>query len=426
MRGLIRLPRAGRWLLGGIFVTNAGNAMQTLATGLVLYRLTGSAAAFGAVLVLEQVLTITMQLVAGPWVDRGSPKRIGVSVELLRGGALVALAAALLVWRDDVALIVLMSAAIRIAHPFYRASMFSLAPVVVADELTTFNAATNVATQAGYLLGVAAAGVTLSLVGPPYAFLANGLTFLFSALTVALVAVPAGSVGACARRAGATGIGQLVAGWREVCGLLRREAGLGWHLALSTADNVAVILFNVLLFQLVAERFAGAATWLSTLDGAFAVGAIASTLAVKKIVERWGSVTATVLGIGGQAACFGALALATPRWGTLAATAGIGMFNTVSWTVLTTRLQERVQETFRGRVGTVRSLATAGLSALIVPLASLVAAGSLEWALAVSSAVCVAFAAIAVRQSSVGRSGQALLAEAFIARTPASASAGGT
>src|SRR4051794_10450810 len=70
-----KLPAAGWWILAGTLVSTSGSAMQTLAAGKYLYDQTGSAAAFGAVMVFQQVLAVMTQFVAGPWVDRHDQRR---------------------------------------------------------------------------------------------------------------------------------------------------------------------------------------------------------------------------------------------------------------------------------------------------------------------------------------------------------------
>src|SRR4029453_4128070 len=130
MRTLTRsleLPASGRWLLAGTFVTTIGNGVQTFAVGKLLFDLTGSVAAFGVVIVVEQAINVAMQLVAGPWVDRGDARGTAIVVELTRGicvcvaGVMVG-SASFFTW------VVVMTLVIRVGQPFYRAATFSLGP----------------------------------------------------------------------------------------------------------------------------------------------------------------------------------------------------------------------------------------------------------------------------------------------------------
>jgi hypothetical protein len=188
----------------------------------------------------------------------------------------------------------------------------------------------------------------------------------------------------------------LVAAWAEIAALIRTEASLGWHLVISTADSVAIYLFNLVIVAVIAERFGGSAEWLSAVEVAFAVGAIGSGAIVSQLTERWGVQSSVVVGIGGQAVCFVMLGLLREPSITLPLAFGLGAFNTISWTVVTTTLQLRVRKTIKGRIGTARNLLTALITVGLVPLVSALQAASLEWALLMSGAVCLMFVAIPI------------------------------
>lgn len=422
MRWLTRrtgLPAAGLWLLAGTFVTTVGNAMHTFAVGKLLYDRTGSVAAFGSVIILEQASAFLMQFVAGPWVDRGDPRRTSVQVELIRGlficFASAMLGTGLLTW------IMLMTLVIRVAHPFYRAAMFSLAPAAVPSEaLARFNGYSNVGLQAGQILGTILAAPVFASLGPSTAFLLNGLTFLFSAAAVALAKTP--------RREPAPASGpawkQLLSSWHEIALLLRGEAGLAWHLVLSTAAVVVVQLYNLVEVPIVAERYGGSAYWLSVVGCCFAVGAIVSVAAIDPLTKRWGSRAAILISIGGQALAFALLGLSRDPWLTLALVFAIGACNTISLTVLTTTLQLRVRGPVKGRIGTTRNLLAAVVTAALVPLVSATSETSLAWALVVSGGVCLAYTLITLVLGSVRALGAGLLGEPRADR-PAPAAADG-
>jgi MFS transporter, DHA3 family, macrolide efflux protein len=399
MRGLMNatnLPPSGLWLLAATFVTTVGNGMQTLALSKLLYDQSGSAAAFGVILLFEQGLNIVMQLIAGPWVDRGDPQRTCVRVEFIRGICICLVSFCLgsqnLLWW-----IVLMSLVIRVAQPFYRAATFALAPAAIPGEsLERFNGYSNICLQGGQLCGVALAGVVLQFWGTPAAILTNGVTFLFSGLAVAMIKVPQLEEVSPKFQPPQFVWQHLFSGWKDILLLLRQEIGLAWHLLLSTADGIIVILFNLLLVPLVAERYGGSTYWLSAVDGGFTVGAMFSAAVVSSISTRWGTWAATTIGISGQAVCFIGLGLTSDIWLTLALVFGIGTFNTISWVVLTTALQLRVQGSIKGRIATVRNLLTASFGAVLVPLISQTASVSLVGAMFLSGTVCLGYALIAV------------------------------
>ncbi|MFF4160748.1 MFS transporter [Streptomyces sp. NPDC001678] len=384
MRG-VSLGRTGRWLLAGTTATSIGGGMQTLAAGKLLYDRTGSIAAFGIVLIVEQVLTFTVPLVAGPWVDRGDPRRICTVIELGRGAALVAIGAVMLTGPSPLGWIMAMSFCIKAGQPFYRGAIFSLAPAVMPGAaLGSFNAYSNIAQQGGALLGGAAAGVIIQGWSASGCFMVTGLGFLVSgvAITAARLPRPEGA---------AAGEQKAGSGWGPVVALLRTERGFARHLFLGTADNVAVVLFNLLLFAVVARDFGDSAYWLSAMDCAFAVGAISTAPALGPVGARLGAAGTVRTGLAGQALCFAALAAGPGGPAAIGLALLLGACSTLSWTTVTTTLQLRAGRAVRGRIGNARNLATAAVSAALVPVISRLEARSLALALSAAAVVVAAY-----------------------------------
>jgi hypothetical protein len=257
---------------------------------------------------------------------------------------------------------------------------------------------------------VAVAGVVLERWGATPAFLINGLSFLFSALTAAVITPPEAAP-EVPPAAAAQAPQHLLQAWTEVAVLLRTQAGLVWHLVLGTADSVAVYLFNLLIVAVVAARLGGSAEWLSAIEVAFAVGAIASGAVVDRLSARWDSRVSVVIGIGGQAAAFALLGLQRDTLLTLPLAFALGACNTISWTVVVTSLQLRVGKHVKARIGTARNLLTALITVGLVPLVSTLQLASLEWALFLSAGVCLAFALVAVVLGHTRVLGTALLGD---------------
>ena len=411
------IPIAGLWLLAATFITTIGNGMQTFTIGLLLYDRTGSAAAFGGVIILEQGLTFLMQFIAGPWVDRGSPKRTCIQVEIIRG--LFVCFASLMLGGDQVVLwIMLMTLVIRVAHPFYRAATFALAPAAIPrDSLGRYNGYTNISLQAGQLLGVIVASPVFYYLGPAVAFFINGLTFLFSALAVSFIQLTDQETISEAKVTLRNAWQQIIGGWGEVIGLLRREVGFIWHLLLNTIDAVAVHLFNLMAVPLIAARYNGSVYWLSVIECAYAIGAMISGGVVEPLSKRWGSRISTMVGIGGQALCFTLLGFFSNQWLTILLCFGLGAFNTISWTVLMTTLQLRIRGAIKGRIGITRNLLTSLITAISIPFIASATNSSLNWALLLSGAICLGFAVLALVLGSPRFLGWRLLGEEPVAAT---------
>ena len=395
---LTGLPSAALWFLAGTFASNIGNGMHTLAAGALLYQQTGTIAAFGAVVVIEQVVTFLMQAVAGPSVDRGDPKRTAMIAEIVRGGGICALSLLLVTAPENaLSIILMMTVIIRCAHSFHRAGTFALTPPLVpAGDLATLNSWFSACQQGGQLVGLGVTGLVVAQWGAPAAFFINGATFLVSAATLAAIVSP--SPVASAQREALVGSiwGAILSSWLEFGRVMWRDVRFTGLIVVSTADNVALILFNLMLAPLVWERFAGDPAWLSLVAGAFAFGAMAASVLTGPLVDRIGTRRAVLIGLAGQMLCFAALWWANDPLPMLLLAGALGAFNTISWTTAVTKVQLDAPAVLRGRLAMARNALTA---AIVAPLVPLVAAASKSFshasALLLASGVCAAFLLLA-------------------------------
>jgi MFS family permease len=364
------LPMAARWLLAGTFASNIGNGMHTLAAGAFLYHQTGSIAAFGAVVVIEQCVTLLMQVVAGPMVDTGDPRRTAILAETLRGVAIGILSLLLILFPGNaLTIVVAMTIVIRCAHSFYRAGTFALTPTLVRPgDLTQFNSWFSACQQGGQLFGLGMTGLVVAEWGTPAAFFINGASFLVSAATLGVVrnCVTEPSVLTVSRSRPMWR--SVFSGWGEFAGLLRHDVKLLGLIVVSTADNVALILFNLILAPLVAERFSASPTSFSLLAAGFAFGAMAASAIAGPIAYRIGVHRAVHLGIGGQMFCFAALSWIEEMQVMLLLVGALGVFNTISWTTAVTAVQLEAPAAVRGRLAMARNALTAAITATLVPL----------------------------------------------------------
>ena len=76
--------RAFVYIWSAQLVSTIGDALTSLAAGIIVYRLTGSALSVGLMLMATAVPTLVFGLVAGVVVDRYDRKRIMIAADLLR------------------------------------------------------------------------------------------------------------------------------------------------------------------------------------------------------------------------------------------------------------------------------------------------------------------------------------------------------
>ncbi|MEQ1613656.1 MAG: MFS transporter [Hyphomicrobiaceae bacterium] len=400
------LPPAGLWFLAGTFASNIGNGMHTLAAGALLYQETGTIAAFGVVVAVEQAATFLMQLVAGPTADCGDPRRTALAAELVRGVCVCAIALMLATdLANAMALILAMTVVIRIVHAFHRAGTFALTPALVpSGDLARLNSWFSACQQGGQLVGLGVTGFIVLRWGPPAAFFINGLTFLLSAATLAAIKAPVAAIAVENDGSEKAHWRRMVTSWREFGVVLRQDVKLLELIVVSAADNVSLILFNLVLAPVVAERFDADPYRLSLIAGGFALGAMAASAIVVTTAERLGSSqNAVLLGLAGQLLCFVGMWRLEQSAAMLLFAIGLGIFNTVSWTMAVTMVQIHAPAAIRGRLAMARNAMTA---AIVSPLVLVVSVVSHVWsnsaALLVCAVVCQMFLLLALAAAMPG------------------------
>jgi CRP-like cAMP-binding protein/predicted MFS family arabinose efflux permease len=159
-----------------------------LAASILVYRLTGSAASVGLMLMASAAPTIVVGLLAGVFVDRYDRKRIMIAADLTRA-VLVFLIPFLL--RQNVAwlyVIVTLSAAVT---QFFDPAHEAVLPEIATDEeLAAANSLMAISSFGATALGFAASGLIASRFPIEWAFYFNALCYAFSALTIWMAQIP--------------------------------------------------------------------------------------------------------------------------------------------------------------------------------------------------------------------------------------------
>ena len=176
-------------------------------------------------------------------------------------------------------------------------------------------------------------------------------------------------------------------------------------IVVSAADNVSLILFNLVLAPVVADRFDADPYRLSLIAGGFAFGAMAASPFVVAIAERLGSSrNAVLLGLAGQMLCFAGMWRLEQSAAMLGFAIGLGIFNTISWTMAVTMVQMQAPAAIRGRLAMARNAMTA---AIVAPLVLIVTVVSTAWsnsaALLVCAMVCLLFGLLALAAATPDR-----------------------
>lgn len=376
----------------GQLVSSVGDAVYRIALGFWILALTGSTALMGALLAASVLPRVVLSPLGGTLADRSSRKWLLVSSDALAGVAvlllgLAAWAGVVEVWMAFV-VAVLLGVASSLFDPTVDAAIADLVP---RRRLSQANAAFALLGAGAAILGNAIGGVLYQAVGAALLFVANGVTFLLSAASEALIRLPPVSPPTerpSFRR-------ELASGLR----LVRRDPGLGaLYFATGSAHvgTTAVFVLLVPLFDRAGHLGAGA---YGLVMSAMSVGALAGFGSISLAPVPAARRRSLFIGLG----LIQVLGLGLLPWlGSVIvmafAMAVAGATIAVQDALLTTALQLAVPATLRGRIFGLRASLVLSLGALSMATAGLLAERfALDHLIAAAAAVAaLGYALVAV------------------------------
>ncbi len=174
-----------RFLWTAQLISTIGSSLTDLAAGILVYRLTGSAAAVGLMLMATAVPSLIVGLLAGVFVDRYDRKRIMIVSNLLQAALVVSIPFFIGINAALLYVIVLLNAGVK---QFFDPAHEAVIPDVASDEeLAAANSFLSIADFGSTAVGFAAAGLIASQFPIEWAFWLDALTFVVSAVCISLV-----------------------------------------------------------------------------------------------------------------------------------------------------------------------------------------------------------------------------------------------
>ena len=169
-------------------VSTAGSSLTDLAAGIFVWRATGSALAVGLTLMVTALPSLIVGLLAGVYVDRHDRKRIMIVTCLIQSVVVGLIAFAIgisAIALPGLFLLLFTNAGIK---QFFDPAHDSLIPEVASDEeLSAANSFLSIASFGSTAVGFAGAGLLAGTLGLQWAFVIDGLSFLFAAGCIALM-----------------------------------------------------------------------------------------------------------------------------------------------------------------------------------------------------------------------------------------------
>jgi MFS transporter len=415
-RGTLLTPT--RLYLVAFVVTNIGVGGFTLATGLVLFKETGSAGTFSALVATEYALGFVGQFVGGSVLDRFDVLQVALWSNGLRSAAVLLAGAFGLVTGGQGLLVAafLVSGFIR---PLYRSASFALVPrVCPPDDLPRVNGLRFGLLQVAQIGGLLVVAVLITAIPSPGVVATVGCFFLTGTIVLSLLrgqpgvsfapvggaAHPPAPVGGAAHppapsggaagavalrpagggvaRAVTAGLRSLLVTWREVGAVFRAVPSVLVHLSIACVAPVVVSLMTILVAP-VNTALHGGSLGIALLDGGVTVGALASILAVRRL-DRTRFAAAIGVAIAVIAAALATLALAGHIWLAAFAFFGVGVGSAGAASLLDTLLQLRTDRALIGRVSVSQEFVVSVSALLLLPFTGTAVA---NWGFHATSAV---------------------------------------
>jgi DHA3 family macrolide efflux protein-like MFS transporter len=175
----------------GQLVSTLGDVAYSIALGFWVLSVTGSTALMGTLMAVSTLPGVLASPFAGVLIDRQDRKKLLIWADFIRGAAIVLIAAAAYVGILAVWMVFAAGVVLSVCGAAFRPGVNSAIPdLVPKSRLTSANSAFSVVTTGSNMLGNFMGGYLFLILGAPALFLINGLSFLFSGISIFFVRIP--------------------------------------------------------------------------------------------------------------------------------------------------------------------------------------------------------------------------------------------
>ncbi|MBW3086339.1 Enterobactin exporter EntS [Austwickia sp. TVS 96-490-7B] len=357
----LTFPEFRRYWLA-VVCSEAGNALIPFATVLAVSAITGSALAVGQVLAAQTAAQLVGLLVGGTLADLVGRRSLMVACDIVR--AMTQLVTGALLWMEIAEVWHLCTLAVisGVATSLFRpASMGMVIDLLPSHLLRQGNAWLAMATDLLGIIGPGAAGVLALSLGAGSAFVADGVSFLASAVCLFRIAAP--SRGGESRQ---PFLAEAMLGWRE----LVRHRWLVTQVAWDAISIVLVVAPFLALAPFISDKvYGGKAAWAAALI-CTSVGALLGSTCAVRFRPRYPLRLTSIAAPLSIAVSSIALVLQAPSWLFCIFQALYGAMLAIAATFWFTLLQQHISSDRLSRVGAVDSLVSFALLPLGYGLAA--------------------------------------------------------
>jgi MFS family permease len=352
-----------RLFFGGQTISLVGTWMTRVATGWLVYRLTGSALLLGTVSFAGQIPSFLLAPFAGVWVDRLDRRQVLIWTQTLSMVQSLTLAALTLSGHITIPWLLVLSVMQGCVNAFDMPGRQSFMVLMVDDKRDLQNAiAINSSmVNAARLIGPSLAGMLIAVSSEGWCFLIDGVSYIAVIISLLMMRVHAPIV----QRKATSMLTELAAGWTYVSGFLPIRTILMLFALVSLMGMPFVVLMPI--FAKVVLH--GGPHTLGFLMGSMGLGALLSalSLAARRNVRGLVRIIPVAAGVFG----LGLVGLGLSHWFWFSMftvfIAGMGMMQGMA--ASNTVIQTIVTDDKRGRVMSYYTMAFMGMA----PFGSLLA-----------------------------------------------------
>jgi MFS family permease len=352
-----------RLFFGGQTISLVGTWMTRVATGWLVYRLTGSALLLGTVSFAGQIPTFLLAPLAGVWVDRLDRRQVLVWTQTLSMAQSLILAALTLSHHISIPLLLSLSVMQGCVNAFDMPGRQSFMVTMVDDKRDLQNAiAINSSmVNVARLIGPSLAGMLIAISSEGWCFLIDGISYIAVIISLLMMRVSAPEL----KRKAASMLGELQAGWTYVAEFLPIRTILLLFALVSLMGMPYVVLMPIFA----KDVLRGGPHTLGFLMGSMGLGALVSALSLAARRNVRGLVRMIPVAAGVFGAGLVGLGLSHWFWLSMAMVfvAGMGMMQGMA--ASNTVIQTIVTDDKRGRVMSYYTMAFMGMA----PFGSLLA-----------------------------------------------------
>ncbi len=352
-----------RLFFGGQSISLIGTWMTRVATGWLVYRLTGSALLLGTVSFAGQIPTFLLAPFAGVWVDRLNRRQVLVWTQVLSMVQSLVLAGLTLTDRITIPWVLVLSMMQGVINAFDMPARQAFIVQMVDDRRDLGNAIAINSSMVNMarLVGPSLAGLVIAASNEGWCFFIDGVSYLAVIASLLMMHLHAPIV----KRVATSTLTELRAGWTYVSRFMPVRTILLLFAVVSLMGMPFVVLMPIFSVKVLH----GGPHTLGFLTGAMGVGALISalTLAARR------SVVGLVKVIPAASAVFGlgliGFGLSHVFWLSILTVMVAGMGMMMGMAASNTIIQTIVSEDKRGRVMSYYTMAFVGMA----PFGSLLA-----------------------------------------------------